>query len=72
MSEIPMQESEISPEWAMIIVNQLRLKQDEKALGPDSSVSSLKLEDCKNSNGDMSTTVRVAVDLEAPGKSLPY
>ena len=71
-STIPMQESEISPEWAMIIVNQLRLKQDEKALGPDSSVSSLKLEDCKNSNGDMSTTFRMAVDLEAPGKSLSY
>ena len=67
---IPTQVSGISTEWAMLIVNQLWLKQQMPALGPNFLVSSLQLEDYKNSNGDMSTTVRVAVDLEAPGKSL--
>ena len=71
-STIPTQESEISTEWAMLIVNQLWLKQQLPALSSNSLVSSLQLEDYKNSNGDMSTTVRVAVDLEAPGKSLSY
>ena len=71
-STIPTQVSEISTEWAMLIVNQLWLKQQLPALGPNSLVPSLQLEDCKNSNGDMSTTVRVPMDLEAPGKSLSY
>lgn len=71
-STIPLQVTEISTEWAMLIINQLRLKRQEPPLGRESWVSDFKLEDCKKSNGDMSTTCRMAVEVQAPGQRLNY
>ena len=50
--------------WLLLLL----VLQQLPALSSHSLVSSLQPEDCKNRNGDKSSTVRVAVDLEAPGK----
>ena len=71
-STIPLQVSEISTDWAKLIINQLRLKRQEPPLKVDARVTSCKLEDCKKSNGDMSTTCRMEVEVLADGKHLEY
>merc|ERR1712038_2223956 len=71
-STIPLQVSEISADWAKLIINQLRLKRQEPPLKVDARVTSCKLEDCKKSNGDMSTTCRMEVEVLADGKHLEY
>jgi len=71
-STIPTQVTEISPELVKLIINQLRLKRQESALGPQYIISSFQLEDCKKSSGDMSTTCRIAIEVEGPGNRLAY
>lgn len=71
-STIPLQASEITTDWAKLIINQLRLKQQQPPLGVDTAVTSFRLEDCKKSNGDMSTTCRMAIKVAAEGLTFDY
>ena len=72
-STIPLQVTDIKPEWAKVLINQLRLKNLEPPLTQQSKVTSFHLEDCKKSNGDMSTTCRMAVEvMDTPGKRQNY
>jgi len=59
----PTQLTDINKDWVKLIINQHRIKHRQAPLDPRAEVANFKIEDCKKSSGDMSTTCRMTVEL---------
>jgi len=65
ISTIPIQPTDINEAWAKLVINQHRIKHFLPPLPPTTVITRFCVNDCKKSSGDLSTTCRISVDLQA-------
>jgi len=69
---IPTQVKDISPGWVKIIINQYKIKHVQPPLSIKAEVINMKVDDCKVSSGDMSTTCKIHADVDTHGQLENY